>query len=156
MTLVLWHSIQRGNDMDRVNIITLGTRDIAAALEFYKNMGFEATVVGDEKVPEIVFFRINGSKLALFPLEKLAHETGSASSFEAGCNGITLAYTAKSEGEVDQILKDAEGFGGKVTSKAKTTEWGGYGGYFTDLDGYHWEVAFGPEWEFDENDMLIV
>lgn len=143
--------------MNRINIITLGTKDIAAALEFYKNMGFEATVVGDEKVPEIAFFRLNGSKLALFPMEKLAREAGSDPSFAGGgFNGITLAYNAKSEGEVEQVLKDAEAFGGKVTSGAKTTEWGGYGGYFTDLDGYHWEVAFGPDWEFDDEDMLII
>ncbi|HIW12434.1 MAG TPA: VOC family protein [Candidatus Salinicoccus stercoripullorum] len=142
--------------MDRINIITLGTRDIAASLEFYRNMGFEATVVGDGKVPEIVFFRISGSKLALFPLEKLAAETGIDPSYEVGFNGITLAYNAKSEGEVDQVLKDAESFGGKVSSAAKATEWGGYGGYFTDLDGYTWEVAFGPDWEFDDDNMLII
>jgi len=28
-------------------------------------------------------------------------------------------------------------------------DWGGYGGYFTDLDGYYWEVAYGQDWEFD-------
>src|SRR5699024_7939358 len=142
--------------MDRINIITLGTRDIAASLEFYRNMGFEATVDGDGKGPEIVFFRISGWKLALFPLEKLAAETGIDPSYEAGFSGITLAYNAEAEGDVDQRRKDAESCGGKVSSAAKATEWGGYGGYFTDLDGYTWEVAFGPDWEFDDDNMLII
>src|SRR5699024_8817677 len=146
---------QRGNDMDRINIITLGTRDIAASLEFYRNMGFEATVVGDGKVPEIVFFRISGSKLALFPLEQLAAETGIDPSYEVGLNGNRLAYNAKSEGEVDHVLKDAESFGGKVSSPAKASECRGYGGYFTALDGYPWEVAFRPVWELDDDYMLI-
>jgi uncharacterized glyoxalase superfamily protein PhnB len=33
------------------------------------------------------------------------------------------------------ILKDPE----KVS-------WGGYSGYFADIDGHHWEVAFNPFW----------
>lgn len=143
--------------MNRVNLITLGTADIAASLEFYKKLGFEATVVGDEKVPEIVFFRISGSKLALYPMEKLALETGSDAAFQkGGFNGITLAYNAKSEAEVNRVLKEAADYGGEVTSSAAPTEWGGYSGYFSDLDGYHWEVAYGPDWEFDKNDMLII
>ncbi len=31
------------------------------------------------------------------------------------------------------------------------TFWGGFSGYFADLDGYYWEVAWGPMVEFTEN-----
>ena len=142
--------------MDRVNIITLGVMDITAALEFYQKLGFNATVVGDENAPDIIFFRINGSKLALYPLNRLAKETGKPVGFTQGFNGITLAYNAKSQDEVDRILNEVPAYGGKVTSQAVPTEWGGYGGYFSDLDGYIWEVAYGEEWTFDDNDMLII
>lgn len=143
--------------MNRINIITLGVSDIKASLEFYRKLGFEASIVGDENMPDIVFFRIDGSKLALFPLEKLAAETGTEMTFtKGGFNGVTLAYNAKSEAEVDEVLMAAETLGARVTSEAAPTEWGGYGGYFIDLDGYMWEVAYGPDWTFDDKDMLII
>jgi hypothetical protein len=31
------------------------------------------------------------------------------------------------------------------------TFWGGFSGYFADLDGYYWEVTWGPMFEFSEN-----
>lgn len=33
--------------------------------------------------------------------------------------------------------------------------WGGYHAYFADLDGYYWEVAWGPDFKFDDNGMLM-
>ena len=32
--------------------------------------------------------------------------------------------------------------------------WGGYHAYFSDLDGYYWEVAWGSNFQFDENGLL--
>ncbi|SOC38300.1 VOC family protein [Salinicoccus kekensis] len=143
--------------MDRINLITIGVRDLSASVEFYRNLGLEPSVMGHEAEIEIVFFRMKGSKLALYPIEKLAAETGHESGFVKGkFNGVTLAFNAKSEKEVDRILKDVTNFGGEVIREAAPTEWGGYGGYFTDLDGYYWEVAYGSDWEFDENDMLLI
>lgn len=43
-----------------------------------------------------------------------------------------------------------------IQKKAQETDWGGYGGYFTDLDGYYWEVACGKFRQFDEWNMLII
>ncbi|WP_031548200.1 VOC family protein [Salinicoccus luteus] len=143
--------------MNRINLITLGVRHISDAVDFYRKMGFEASIMGHEDAIEIVFFRMNGSKLALYPLEKLAGETGlEAVDTEGRFNGITLAYNAKSKAEVDQVLKRAGEHGGEVISPPAPTEWGGYSGYFADLDGYCWEVAYGADWEFDDNDMLII
>jgi hypothetical protein len=42
-----------------------------------------------------------------------------------------------------------------VVKPAGETEWGGYGGYFTDPDGYLWEVAWGA-FEFNEDGSLQV
>ncbi|GFZ33287.1 hypothetical protein CSC2_38130 [Clostridium zeae] len=33
--------------------------------------------------------------------------------------------------------------------------WGSYHGYFADLDGYYWEVAWGPNFKYDDNGMLV-
>ena len=60
--------------LDRFVLITLGVRDIGKSLQFYRDIGFEASVTGDEDKPIIVFFKNEGSKLELFPLEELAKD----------------------------------------------------------------------------------
>ena len=62
----------------------------------------------------------------------------------------------KSKEEVDEFMKIVEESGGKVVKDPEKVFWGGYSGYFTDLDGYHWEVAYSDSWKFDENDMLVI
>lgn len=145
--------------MNRINLIALGVRDIRKSLEFYKEIGFEASVVGDEEKPVIVFFKNEGSKLELFPLEELAKDINQENPPKistGGFPGFTLAYNGKSSAEVDEILKKVKDAGAQVVKQPQTLSWGGYGGYFKDLDGYYWEVAYGADWEFDENNMLII
>ena len=63
----------------------------------------------------------------------------------SGFSGITLAINMKSEDEVDAFLKTVIKHGGTLVKTArKKVSWGGYSGYFQDLDGYYWEVAYGP------------
>jgi len=57
---------------------------------------------------------------------------------------------------VDQIFETVEQAGGKIVKAPQRVFWGGYSGYFSDPDGYHWEVAYAESWKFDENDMLII
>lgn len=70
--------------------------------------------------------------------------------------GITLAINLKSEKEVDAFMETVIKHGGTIAKKPEKVFWGGYSGYFQDLDGYYWEVAYGPDWKFDENNMLII
>ena len=142
--------------MNRINIITLGVKDIKKSYNFFKRIGFEATV--DETEPTIIFFKNEGSRLALYPIDELTHDISVSSppSVTTGFSGITLAYNAKSAHEVDTIFQKVEAAGAKIIKEPQPTDWGGYGGYFTDLDGYYWEVAYGDVWEFDECNMLVV
>ncbi|AZB44346.1 VOC family protein [Bacillus sp. FJAT-42376] len=145
--------------MNRINLIALGVREIAASLKFYRQIGFEASVIGNEEEPVIVFFKNQGTKLELFPLEQLAKDINEENPPElsaGGFSGITLAYNAKSEEEVNQMFERAKKAGAEIAKKPQKTSWGGYSGYFRDPDGYYWEVAYGPDWEFDESDMLII
>lgn len=144
--------------MNRLNIITLGTKDIVKSHEFFKKLGFITSIRGNESNPDIIFFKNEGSKIALFPLEELAKDINKNSPPEigSGFQGITLAYNAKSQEEVDEILKKAEVEGAQIVKRPQRTDWGGYGGYFTDLDGYYWEIAYGECWEFDEANMLVI
>jgi predicted lactoylglutathione lyase len=45
---------------------------------------------------------------------------------------------------VDQIFSDAVAAGASPMKKPQPASWGGYSGYFEDLDRYLWEVAFNP------------
>ncbi|SIS46050.1 VOC family protein [Salimicrobium flavidum] len=139
--------------MNRINLITLGVRDITSSLRFYRDgLGFQTKA---EEDPGIVFFQNNGTKLALYQLEELQKDIGEPG--ERGrFSGITLAYNTKSEEEVDHVLLQAEKAGGTIVKPAERVFWGGYSGYFLDPDGYTWEVAYGEDWEFDEQDMLII
>ncbi|WP_090794802.1 VOC family protein [Pelagirhabdus alkalitolerans] len=145
--------------MNRINLITLGVKDIGKSLQFYRDIGFEASVIGDEEKPVIVFFKNEGSKLELFPIDELAKDIDEENPpvlSTGGFSGVTLAYNAKSESEVDHIFESVKTIGATVVKEPKTTSWGGYGGYFLDPDGYYWEVAYGSDWAFDDNNMLII
>ncbi|MCT2345969.1 VOC family protein [Niallia taxi] len=146
--------------MNRINLIALGVRNIADSLAFYKAIGFQASVVGTDEEPVIVFFKNQGSKLELFPLELLAKDINEENpptvTDGKSFPGFTLAYNAKSVEEVDDIFKRLIETGAEIAKNPRETSWGGYGGYFKDIDGYYWEVAYGPDWEFDETDMLVI
>src|SRR5690625_1940850 len=135
--------------MSRINLITLGVKDIGKSLKFYRDIGFEASVTGDEEKTIIVFFKTES-------LAKDINEEHPPELSKGGFSGVTLAYNAKSENEVDDILQSVKEVGAKVVKVPKKLSWGGYGGYFIDPDGYYWEVAYGSNWEFDDSNMLII
>jgi uncharacterized protein len=137
----------------KLNIITLGVKDFERALNFYKNgLGWKPSSASQE---DIAFFPLGGIILALYSWEKLAEDIA-VSAEGSGFSGITLAYNAKTQEEVDEVLNTVEQLGAKIVKKAEKVFWGGYSGYFTDLDGHLWEVAWNPFFEFDESDNLLL
>lgn len=145
--------------MNRLNLITLGVKDISRSLQFYRDgLGFEVKVLGDEGHPDVVFFNNAGTKISLFPIQELAKDINPDSPPQRteGFRGITLAYNGKSKAEVDEVMAMAEKAGAPVVKRPETVFWGGYSGYFQDPDGIHWEVAYGPDWQFDDREMLII
>ena len=143
--------------MNRINLVCLGVKDRKAALTFYKSIGFETYEKAD--TPAIVFFNNQGSKLELFPIKELAKDINESDPpviKDRGFNGITLACNVKSENEVDDLIELVRQNGGKIVKEPVEVSWGGYSGYFQDVDGYYWEVAYSSSWKFDENDMLII
>ncbi|MGA7954576.1 MAG: VOC family protein [Gloeobacterales cyanobacterium] len=137
----------------KLNIITLGVKDFERALHFYKDgLGWKTA---SELQDDIAFFPLGGVILALYPREKLA-EDAKLSAEGSGFSGITLAYNAKTQEEVDEVLNTVEGLGAKIIKRGESVFWGGYSGYFTDLDGHLWEVTWNPFFEFDESDNLLL
>ena len=143
--------------MNRINLICLGVKDMQASLKFYKRIGFKTFEKEDN--PPIVFFDNQGSKLELYPIKALAediNEVDPPKIISGGFCGITLACNFKSEQEVDDFMAIVKEAGGVIAKQPQKVFWGGYSGYFTDPDGYYWEAAYGPNWKFDENDMLVI
>jgi catechol 2,3-dioxygenase-like lactoylglutathione lyase family enzyme len=139
----------------RITIITLGVKDFARAFRFYRD-GLGFATHAKESDP-IAFFQTAGSRLALYPLDKLAEDISPELKISVGgFNGITLAHNVRTKEEVAQVLTLAEKAGGKIVKLAQDVFWGGHSGYFTDLDGYFWEVAWAPGSTFDEHGALSV
>lgn len=145
--------------MNRLNLVTLGVKNLIASIEFYREiLGFEVIVYGEESAPNVAFFNNHGTKISLFPLDELVKDIREESPplVTSGFSGITLAYNAKSELEVDAIFNHLQQHNVPIAKLPQRVSWGGYSGYFQDLDGYYWEVAYGDMWEFDEQDMLVI
>jgi predicted lactoylglutathione lyase len=124
----------------RVSLITLGVADLSRSREFYERLGWRRSMANTEGV---VFFQTGGMALALYPRHELAKDA-TVSADGDGFSGIALAYNARTRAEVDSVLHEAEAAGAKLVKPAQEAFWGGYSGYFSDLDGFLWEVAWNP------------
>jgi hypothetical protein len=131
----------------RINLVTLGVADMARARAFYERLGF---VASPASAPEVTFFDANGIVLALFGHDALAEDAHVEAGPAPTYRGVALAWNAESEAKVDAILKQAQGAGARLVKSAQKVFWGGYSGYFADLDGHLWEVAHNPFWRLDE------
>ncbi|NLB20201.1 MAG: VOC family protein [Clostridium sp.] len=142
--------------MNRVNIICLGVKNMEESIKFYRDgLGFKTDEVKNS--PNVIFFNTTGAKLELFPLDLLAKDINEEDPpvLTSGFSGITLAYNVREKEEVLEIIELARKSGAVVVKEPQNVFWGGYHGYFKDPNGYYWEVAWGPNFIFDENDMLI-
>ncbi|MDG3087733.1 VOC family protein [Vibrio hannami] len=139
----------------RISIITLGVSDLERSYEFYhKGLGLPTT---REPSEGIIFLKTSGTCLALYPLDKLAEDISPNLAIpQPGFSGITLAHNTRKKEEVDKILSKAEAAGGKIEKAAQDAFWGGYSGYFSDPDGYMWEVAYSDGWQFNEDGSLVI
>jgi uncharacterized protein len=59
-------------------------------------------------------------------------------------SGLTISHNTISEKEVDEILEKVAKLGATIVKPAQKVYWGGYNGYFKDLDGHLFEVAYNP------------
>ena len=140
----------------RITIISLGVKDFDRSLRFYRDgLGFATKA---KEGDPIAFFQTSGARLALYPLDKLVEDISPAvkPSAPGSFSGITLAHNARTKEEVAQVLALAEKAGGKIVKPAQDVFWGGHSGYFSDPDGYYWEVAWAPMFTFDEHGALNV
>jgi catechol 2,3-dioxygenase-like lactoylglutathione lyase family enzyme len=135
----------------RLSLVTLGVSDLSRARAFYEALGWRSRA---EEGADIVFFQAGGMVVALWSRSSLAEDTGVSD--KGGWGGITLAYNARSPGEVDSVLAEAESAGGLITRAGAPTFWGGYSGVFVDPDGHPWEVAHNPHWTITDDGSVVL
>ncbi len=112
----------------RVSVITLGVADLDRSTRFYRDVLATKPTTSYEGA---TFIELPGVRIALYPREHLAHDIGP---------GVPAAPAPFS--------------GRAVVKEPGETFWGGFSGYFADPDGYHWEVAWGPMFEFAADGSL--
>lgn len=128
--------------MNRLHFITLGTRDLEKSKAFFRELfGWKPTMKDSSNV---AFFDMGGYVLSLFPRDHLAEDAKQPTHVGSGFPGITLAHNVPEKEMVAQVLAKAEKLGAKIQKPAQDVFWGGHSGYFTDLDGHFWEVAWNP------------
>ncbi|SRR6266545_4317235 len=134
-----------------LHLITLGVKDFEKSYKFYsQTLGWKPSSPSQD---DVAFFQAGGVVLAIYPREKLA-EDALINPEGSGFSGITLAYNAQNESEVDQIISDLSSKGVVIIKEPQKAFWGGYSSYFADPDDYRWEVAYNPFFPFDENGNL--
>jgi len=134
--------------ISRVTVITLGVDDLARSTAFYEAVLDTPPNTGNDGV---TFIELPGTWISLYPLGELARDIApEIVAARSGFSGITLAHNARSREEVTEIMARASAAGGEIIKAPQATFWGGFGGYFADPDGYHWEVVWGPMFEFDD------
>ena len=131
----------------RLTVLTLGVSDLARALTFYQDgLGWPTPgIIGDEyEHGAVVFIDLQpGLRLALWPRESLAHDTGLPLGAPSATE-LSLGYNVDSRDEVDEVMAHARRAGAKILKPAGETFWGGYSGYFQDPDDHVWEVVWNP------------
>ncbi len=136
-----------------LTLVTLGVADLERAIAFYTGLGLPRRAWDSKGV---AFFAAGGVILSLFPRADLAADSGVADTPPTAFAGISLACNLYSEADVDTLLARAAALGARIVKPAQKTFWGGYAGYFADLDAHIWEVAFNPFVAFDDRGCLVM
>ena len=136
----------------RMSVITLGVRDIARARKFYEEgLGWHR----DGGEDDVAFYQLQSFVLSLYVWPMLAKDA-EVSAEGTGFRGVSIGYCTRSKEEVDTLLAAAVKAGAALQVAAHDTFWGGYGGYFADLDGHLWEVAWNPYWAVREDGATML
>lgn len=123
----------------RMSFLTLAVSDLARSRKFYVDgLGWEPIFSGDDV---IMFPVADRMILSLWSVEGFTAEIGEAPA--SGVAPITLSHNLETPAEVDDVLAEAAALGATVSS-GRSREWGGYSGYFSDPDGFRWEIAVNP------------
>ena len=133
--------------MAYISLVTLGVQDVQRATTFYESLGWRKSTYS---VDGVVSFLSGGTVvLALYGADALAGDANVPAK-------ASYAINTYSADEVDETMRAAEAAGATVTAPAARAEWGGYVGYFTDVDGHLWEVAHNPDFPMGDDGLVYL
>jgi predicted lactoylglutathione lyase len=130
----------------RITLVTLGVNDLVKSTGFFEALGWRRSV---RRAEAVAFFQCGGVAISLYPRSKLAADAHIPPDGE-GLEGFTIAYNTREKADVDAVLAEAKSAGATIVKPAQEAFWGGYSGYFRDLDGHLWEVAWNPGFALDD------
>lgn len=133
-----------------ISMVTLGVSDLAAATGFYQALGWIKAPQSQESVS---FLQGHNIVLGLYGREALAEDANTANK-PSGFSAVTLARNLPSPEEVDTFFDLALKNGATALKMPQKVFWGGYSGYFKDLDGHMWEIAHNPFFEMNEHGQI--
>lgn len=135
----------------RLSFLTFGVKDLEKMKAFYKE------VLGWETMKEdggIVFFKMNGFIFGLFPSDELAEDIG-VNGEGAGFKRFSVAINFNSEKAVDEAFDALRKKGVRIVREPEKVFWGGYRGYFADIEDNYWELAFNPFLKLDDEGNVL-
>jgi uncharacterized protein len=124
----------------RLNVVTLGARDLPRLREFYAALGWEVAIEAED----FCAFQLRGALVALFPWDRLAADgQAQAAGPSHGMRGFSLGINVDRPELVDEAIATAEAAGATVTKRpADPDEFEGRHAYFADPEENYWEVVY--------------
>jgi hypothetical protein len=124
----------------RLNVVTLGARDLPRLREFYAALGWEVAIEAED----FCAFRLGGLFLGLFPWDKLAADSqAQAAPRMDGIRGFSLGINVERPEEVDEVIAEVARAGAVVTKPpGDPKEFPGRNAYFHDPEENYWEVVY--------------
>lgn len=128
----------------QISVVTLGISDLPRSRRFYVG-GFGWTPVFE--IEEIIFYQMNGFVLGTFEKSALEKDMNRAGLLSPGA--FALAHNVANKADVESVLTQLEGAGGRIIRPADAPPHGGFRGYVADPDDHAWEIAWNPDWVID-------
>ena len=124
----------------RLNVVTLGARDLPRLRAFYTALGWEVAIEADD----FCAFRLGGVFPGLFPCDKLAADGQTRAAPRAdGMRGFSLGINVERPEQVDETIAAVEEAGAVVTKPpGDPIEFKGRNAYFADPEENYWEVVY--------------
>ena len=135
----------------RLNFLTIGADNLDELKRFYIDK-FGWTAFKDDH--GIVFFKLNGFILSLFPAKELAADAGIEQDGK-GFKRFTISINYRSEKEVDQVFEGLRQKAVTIVKSPGNVFWGGYCGYIMDIEKNLWEIAYNPFLELDAKGNIL-
>jgi catechol 2,3-dioxygenase-like lactoylglutathione lyase family enzyme len=144
-----------GHMEQRMDLVTLGVADVAAARTFYVDgLGWE---VAFEVPGAIVFIQANhGLLLGLFGADNLAADAVAGTVASVETPSMSLAQVVSTEDEVRAAWEQADKAGATLLKEPQRADFGGFHCYFADPSGFRWEIATNPGWRVGADGKVTI